>query len=368
MMVWVEDVRTLGEVSFHPPEEEINVAQSLSFRGIQGQEHPPPDNEEDLPPDKKESQSLSFRGIQGQEDPSPACSHQSFTFRGTQGEEGDPSVSPLHQSLSLRGTQQLHSSLFPKGRARRSPSETLLAGQTNQQATKDGLTNSHELRMVTEQPRASPTSAPSQSLPPTTRPAGAGMLSRAGLSDRLVQLSLTLCLIDVSPYALNEAEIISYDEEEPQNVTGPPLSLHSWNVLGAVRAFLSKGVRNIIASNLAFCEEPDALAKEQAGEAKYEKVPLDEKDSKEVLPNVVVVPLPNLGPLSVESRGYHSRSSQCGAPDHLWSSQCGFPWVPLLVLSAPSPRTRTRSSPVHDQEEGFLRERAQVACWRPSIP
>ena len=157
---------------------------------------------------------------------------------------------------------------------------------------------------------------------------------------------MTLCLIDVFPYALSEAEIIN-KEDEPQNVPGPPVSLHSWNVLGAVRAFLSKGVRNIIASNLAFCEESDALAKEQANEAKYEKVPLDEKNYKEVLPKVVVVPLPNLGPLSVEPRGYHSRSSQCGALDHLWSSQCGFPWVPLSVLSAPSPstRTRTRSSP-----------------------
>merc|ERR1711867_199810 len=146
------------------------------------------------------------------------------------------------------------------------------------------------------------TSAPSQSLPPTTRPAGVGMLSRAGLSDRLVQLSVTLCLINVFPYALNEAEIINKKEDEPQNVPGPPVSLHSWNVLGAVRAFLSKGVRNVIASNLAFCKETDALAKEQANEANYEKVPLDEKDSKEVLPKVVVVPLPNLGPLSVEPR------------------------------------------------------------------
>ena len=130
-------------------------------------------------------------------------------------------------------------------------------------------------------------------------------MSRAGLSDRLVQLSVTLCLIDVFPYALSEAEIIN-KEDEPQNVPGPPVSLHSWNVLGAVRAFLSKGVRNIIASNLAFCKETDALAKEQANEAKYEKVPLDEKNYKEVLPKVVVVPLPNLGPLSVEPRGYHS--------------------------------------------------------------
>ena len=101
-------------------------------------------------------------------------------------------------------------------------------------------------------------------------------MSRAGLTDRLVQLSLTLCLIDVFPYALNETLINSYKEDEPQNVAGPPVSLHSWNVLGAVRAFLSRGVRNIIASNLAFCEEPDALAKEQADVAKYEEIPLDE--------------------------------------------------------------------------------------------
>merc|ERR1712101_100255 len=113
-------------------------------------------------------------------------------------------------------------------------------------------------------PRASPTSALPQSLPPTTRPTGVGMLSRAGLTDRLVQLSLTLYLIYVSPYALNETKIICYEEDEPLNVPGPPLSLYSWNVLGAVRAFLPKGVGYIIVSNLAFFEEPDALAKEQA--------------------------------------------------------------------------------------------------------
>ena len=302
------------------------------------------------------AKSLSFRGIQGQEDLSPACSHQSFTFRGTQGEEGDLTNSPLRQSLSLGGTEQLQSSLFPKGRARRSPSETLLAGLTNQQATKDGLTNSHELRMVTEQPRASPTSALPQSLPPTTRPAGAGMLSRAGLTDRLVQLSLTLCLIDVFPYALNETLINSYKEDEPQNVPGPPVSLHSWNVLGAVRAFLSRGVRNIIASSLAFCIEPDALAKEQADVAKYKEIPMDKQESKEVLPNMVVVPLPDLGPLKVEpwitsvplnvdSRGYPS-----------WSSEL------------PLPERERGPPPVHAQEEGSLPVRVRVACWRPSIP
>ena len=89
--------------------------------------------------------------------------------------------------------------------------------------------------MVTEQPRASPTSAPSQSLPPTTRPAGTGVLSRAGLPDRLVQLSLTLCLIYDSPLC-----------------TG-------WD-----RDHQPQGVRNCLISNLAFSEKSDALAKEQA--------------------------------------------------------------------------------------------------------
>ena len=248
------------------------------------------------------AKSLSFRGIQGQEDLSPVRSHQSFTFRGTQGGEGDSTNSPLRQSLSLGGTEQLQSSLFPKGRARRSPSETLLAGLTNQQATKDGLTNSHELRMVTEQPRASPTSALPQSLPPTTRPAGAGMLSRAGLTNRLVQLSLTLCLIDVFPHALNETRINSYKEDEPQNVPGPPVSLHSWNVLGAVCAFLSRGVKDIIASSLAFCKEPDAPAKEQAV-TKYEEIPL-------VLSMWIPVGTP-LGPLSSLSQNENEVLPQC---------------------------------------------------------
>ena len=158
------------------------IEQSLSFCEIQGEYIPssqsnrPPSNKKtfpsvvkaDLTLEDDNAQSLSFHGIQGREDSTPVCSHQSLSFCGTQEEAGDPLHGPLVQSLSLRGTQQLQSSLFPKGRARRSPSETLLAGRTNQQATQDGLTNSPELRMVTEQPRASPTSAPSQSLPPTS--------------------------------------------------------------------------------------------------------------------------------------------------------------------------------------------------------
>ena len=92
------------------------------------------------------------------------------------------------------------------------------------------------------------------------------MLSRAGLPDRLVQLSLTLCLIHVFPYALNETEIICYEEDEPLNVPGPPFNLCSWNMSGAAHAFLPQSVRNFFASNLAFSEKTDALAKEQANE------------------------------------------------------------------------------------------------------
>ena len=172
-------------------------------------------------------QSLSCRGIQGQEDPAPVSSHQSLSFRGTQGEAGAPTPGPLFQSLSFRGTQELQSSPLPKGRAGRSPSETLLTGRTYLQATQDGLNYSPKLRMVIEQPRASPTSTPTQSLPPTNRPAGAGVLSRAGLTDRLVQLSLTLCLTYVSPYTLNETETDSCEEDEPQNVPSPPTTFHS---------------------------------------------------------------------------------------------------------------------------------------------
>ena len=67
------------------------------------QEDFPEASQEDLPPVIKEDlsleddnvQSLSFRGIQGQEDLTPAHSHQSLTFRWTQGEEGDPTLGLL---------------------------------------------------------------------------------------------------------------------------------------------------------------------------------------------------------------------------------------------------------------------------------
>ena len=72
MMVWEE--------SFHPPEEESETAQSLSYLGKQGQD-----------------QALSYRGKQGHD-----------------------------QALSYRGRQEEVIGPLPKGLARRSPSRTLL--------------------------------------------------------------------------------------------------------------------------------------------------------------------------------------------------------------------------------------------------
>ena len=83
--------------------------------------------------------------------------------------------------------------------------------------------NYNELSLVSEQPRASPTSTPAQSLPPTSRPAGAGSLCRAGLPDRLVPLSLTLCLMSLTPYDLNlnENEADNDEENVPQKMPAP---------------------------------------------------------------------------------------------------------------------------------------------------
>ena len=75
--------------------------------------------------------------------------------------------------------------------------------------------NYNELSLVRGQPRASPTATPAQSLPPTTRPARAGSLSRAGLPTRLVPLSLTMCLINVFPYDL--VEIMNETDMDEEN-------------------------------------------------------------------------------------------------------------------------------------------------------
>ena len=58
--------KLIGEESFHPPEEDVNCAQSLSYRGIQGQD-----------------QALSYHGIQGHD--------QALSYRGRQGQVTRPS-------------------------------------------------------------------------------------------------------------------------------------------------------------------------------------------------------------------------------------------------------------------------------------
>ena len=78
-------------------EEEINVAQSLSFRGIQGQD-----------------QALSFRGKQGHV-----------------------------QALSYRGRQEVVTGPLPKGLARRSPSRTLLDQKVCNRAKEQGIPMAH---------------------------------------------------------------------------------------------------------------------------------------------------------------------------------------------------------------------------------
>ena len=68
-------------------------------------------------------------------------------------------------------------------------------------------------------------------------------------------------------------------------------------MLGAVRAFLPKGVRYIIASNLAFCEKSDALAKEQANED-FKDLPFPQWEPL-TLPIYAYIPLTEWEPLTL---------------------------------------------------------------------
>ena len=70
---------------------------------------------------------------------------------------------------------------------------------------------------MSEQPRASSTATLAQFLPPTTRSVRTGSLSRAGPSTRLVLLSLTMCLISVSPYDLAETMYETDLDESKKN-------------------------------------------------------------------------------------------------------------------------------------------------------
>merc|ERR1711888_277524 len=95
-----------------------------------------------------------------------------------------------------------------------------------------GISHCNGLELAREQSRASPTSAPTQSLPPTSRPGGPGSLSRAGLAHRLVKSPLVLCLTCISPYALCEDVIKNEEESEPRKLPTPIIPLLSLNMLG----------------------------------------------------------------------------------------------------------------------------------------
>ena len=96
----------------------------------------------------------------------------------------------------------------------------------------------------------------------------------------------------------------------------PPFTLHSWNVLGAARAFLPQGVWSIIAPSLAFSEEISAeLAKEQASEGTSVALAKEQasEDAKDLpqdewkpypVPYHVYVPLSQWEPLTLPYYAY----------------------------------------------------------------
>ena len=93
--------------------------------------------------------------------------------------------------------------------------------QNNEQAAQQdhAYTNLCQELSPDEQPRAW-TSAPTRSLSPTTRPAGAGWLYRAGPSQRLVAITSVLCL--TPPFLCETPELdMDYNKELPENVVVP---------------------------------------------------------------------------------------------------------------------------------------------------
>ena len=110
-----------------------------------------------------------------------------------------------------------------------------------EQTKKDGpgISHSDELELEREQPRASPTSTTTQSLPLTSRPGGPGWQCRAGLNYRLVHCVSTLCLMYISPHGLSENVIKDYEKEsEPQKMPTPICPLLSQSVLGHLLAYI----------------------------------------------------------------------------------------------------------------------------------
>ena len=78
-------------------------------------------------------------------------------------------------------------------------------------------------------------------------------------------MSVTLCLTYFSHHVLKETEADEYMEDEPQNMPCPPTAFHSWNVLGALRAYLQHWVLGPLSTSFALkvSETLVELAKEQ---------------------------------------------------------------------------------------------------------
>merc|ERR1711951_58842 len=148
--------------------------------------------------------------------------------------------------------------------------------QLNVEASEQNVayTNPHQELRLDELPWAQATT-PTRSLPPTRRPARAGGQCRAGLSSRLASLAIMLCLIPCHSPCANPELIKKYEMEFLKDVVDPRYPFGPLSVL-------------------------------HQNKAKYEKVSLDERSDKKVLPKDVVAPRIPPGPLSVDARGYHS--------------------------------------------------------------
>ena len=149
--------------------------------------------------------------------------------------------------------------------------------QHNKQAAEqdDAYTNHYQELCPDEQPRAR-TTTPTWSLPPTTRPAGAGGQCRAGPTHRLVAMSSVLCL--TPPFLCANPKLTEDDEKElPKNVVDPLLYTSSpLSILGPKTLSLYEDKP----SALSLCEvKPSALS---LCEVKPKDLPL-----REIKPNTL---------------------------------------------------------------------------------
>ena len=154
---------------------------------------------------------------------------------------------------------------------------------SKQTAHQDDAYTSHyqELGPV-EQPRAW-TSTPTRSLSPTTRPAGAGWLYRAGPSQRLVAMSSVLCL--TSPFLCVGPELDeNYEVELPKNVVDPrypsgPLSNLQPNALSNYEAIT---LSNYEATNPSYYESGNKKKVLPQSEIKLKDLSLSKYKTKDL--------------------------------------------------------------------------------------